>query len=128
MITGATYDGVHGYFFGSKGKCDGMFPSDIENYISRFTYTMSEPEYWYNEKGTARVAWPSVPQNGDVLLLQVRVYADSPSDHFVLIDDLGTIYDPMFGHAKLSDYDAVLCVRTISIGKKDESKNPEAKG
>jgi hypothetical protein len=113
MLTDQTYHQVYQDLYGLIGKVDGMFPSQMIQYLDSKGFTVSKPIFGWEPDGSAKKAWPpKVKEPGLLLLVQARVYCDSGS-HYIVIDDKNKFYDPMFGKTKLCLYHAIESVSEV---------------
>lgn len=96
MLTSRPYDELWKSYYGSFGKCDGMFSSDLIKILEGFGLTCGPMTYFWDKEGNENPDFLSIPEKG-WKVISVKVYPDSSCSHYVILDSSGQIYDPMFG-------------------------------
>lgn len=99
MVTELSYEDCRRTLFGTVGKVSGMFHDDVVAFIKSKGFNASKRLYSKEDPSVLK------PIEGcEAHLLEVRVYSDSEMSHFVVMDNLGNIFDPIFGKTELGFY------------------------
>lgn len=102
MITGKSYDEIRLELFGLAGKVGPMYGADVANLICKKGFHVSGQVYPMasEPKRPEDLRGPFAP----VHLVEIRVFEDSEQMHFIVMDEVGKLYDPLFGETDWNFY------------------------
>lgn len=103
MVCGKSYDKIANDLFGKLGKVDGMYLSDAQNYLKKHKYITTKTIYPLSLSDGEKYEEVIKP-TCFAHICQVKVFKDSPTDHFIVMDGKGILFDPIFGITKWIDY------------------------
>jgi hypothetical protein len=107
MVATLNYDDLIKAHFGKFGKVEGMtLDHQVQKELKLMGFeTRFEYKNDYNKTEKDRKFTEPVNHMGfSAYIYELLYYDDSPCAHFVVMDDKGTVFDPMFGIAKWADY------------------------
>lgn len=115
MLTGKTYDQVLEDCAPAWDENVGLYSNIVDGYLWDHGYALKkifEPNNWKKEK---RHPWPVKPFT-DIHLVFLRVYEQSPCDHFIVMLKDGTLLDPKLdGQRSLNDYYRVYSITGVYL-------------
>lgn len=96
MLADWEYDEIKTRLYGTRGEIAGLFYNEVLEVgceLGGFEVHSEVYPHQADETHRANVMKPYA----DVHLVEIKVFKDSPCLHFIIMDEDGKLYDPMFG-------------------------------